>query len=340
MNNSENEMAVPYLEKALQYNPNSAMVIRTLSEFYTSYVPNTEKYLEYSLKGIQLDIAAHDSITTSYIYLHVSNAFIQSGFIDEASAYINRSLQYNPENLFSEYVKAYILYAKNRDLDQTKELLINAYSKDSTRLDIMQEVGKIGYYMRDYESAYAYYKKFLTIKKEYDLDIYKGEDAKIGVVLEKVGKTAEAENLFKGYLEYAENDKSIYKDLSSAMYYSYKGDTQKALDHLKLFSQQDNYHYWTIIFVPIDPLVDNLKDVPEFQQIMEDIENKFWKNHERIKASLEEKKLLWFSDVHAIMYQHSHLSLWSAAIDLLQFQKCRLAPKKQFDLKAWLQFPE
>ncbi len=292
MNTAENEMAAPYLEKALQYNPNSAMVIRTLSEFYTSYVPNTEKYLEYALKGIQLDIAAHDSTTTSYIYLHVSNAFIQSGFIDEASVNINRSLSYNPENLFSEYVKAYILYAKNRDLDQTKELLINAYNKDVTRLDILQEVGKICYYMRDYESAYQYYNKFLTAKKEYKLDIYKGEDAKIAVVLEKVGKTSEAENLFKAYLEYAENDKSIYKELSLAMYYSYTGDTQKALEHLKLFSQQDNYHYWTMIFVNIDPLVDNLKELPEFQQLMEDIEKKFWKNHERIKVSLEEKKLL------------------------------------------------
>lgn len=155
--------------------------------------------------------------------------------------------------------------------------MINAYNKDVTRLDILQEVGKICYYMRDYESAYQYYNKFLTAKKEHKLDIYKGEDAKIAVVLAKVGKTSEAENLFKAYLEYAENDKSIYKELSLAMYYSYTGDTQKALEHLKLFSQQDNYHYWTMIFVNIDPLVDNLKELPEFQQLMEDIEKKFWK---------------------------------------------------------------
>ena len=292
MNNAQYEMAAPYLEKALQYNPNSALVIRFLSEYYTNYVPNTEKYLEYALKGIQLDIVAHDSITASYIYLHVSNAFIQSGFIKEAEKHINRSLDYNPENLFSEYVKAYILYAKNKDLGQTKELLINTYQKDSTRLDILQEIGKVCYYMRDYKAASQYYKKFTAIKKAYKLDMLPGEDVKIAVVFEKVGMKAESDALFNAYLEYAENDRSIYKDQSLAVYYSYKGDTQKALEHLKLFSQQDNYHYWPLLFLEMDPLVDNIKELPEFQQLMDGIEKKFWENHKKIKATLEEKKLL------------------------------------------------
>lgn len=292
LNNAQHEMAAPYFEKALEYNPNSALVIRFLSEYYANYVPNTGKYLEYALKGIQLDIAAHDSSTASYIYLHVSNAFIQSGFINEAEKHINRSLNYNPENLFSEYVKAYILYAKNRDLGKTKELLINAYQKDSTRLDILQEIGKVCYFMRDYKAASQYYKEFTAIKKAHKLDMFAAEDAKIAVVWDKIGMKAESDALFNAYLEYAENDRSIYKDLSLAVYYSYKGDSQKALEHLKLFSQQEDYHYWTILFLEKDPLVDNIKELPEFQQLMDAIEKKFWENHKKIKATLEEKKLL------------------------------------------------
>lgn len=292
INNGEYELAVPYLETALQYNPNSALVINILSDFYTSYIPNTEKYLEYALKGIRIDIAANDSITTSYIYLHLSNAFIQSGFVNEAEKYINKSLEYNPENLFTEYVKAYILFARNRDLQQTKELLIEALNKDSTRLDIMQEIGKICYYMRDYESAYNYYKKFIEIKEAQNLDIYRGENAKIGVVLSKMGLTEESEKYFIDYLDYAENDKSIYKHLSLAVFYSYKGDTENAIEQMELFSQQNNYHYWVIIFLKMDPLVDNVKDLPEFNRILNDIEIKFWRSHEQIKASLKEKELL------------------------------------------------
>ena len=292
MHSGENELAIPYLEKALEYNPNSALVINILSDFYTNYVPNTEKYLEYALKGISLDIASHDSVTASYIFLHVSNAFIQTGFIDEALKYINKSLEYNQNNLYSQYVKAFILYARDRNLLQTKERLIEVLSKDSTRLDIIQEVAKICYYLGDFECAYKYYSKFNAIRDALNLDIYRYENNKIAVVLSQVGLIDEFKKYLKDYKNYAENDKSIYQQLSLATYYSYSGDTEKAIEHLKLFSQQDNYHYWTIIFLNIDPLMDNIKDLPEYKQIIGEIETKFWNGHNQIKISLEDKGLL------------------------------------------------
>jgi tetratricopeptide (TPR) repeat protein len=268
------------------------MVIITLADFYTRAIPDTEKYLEYALKGIRLDIGIQDSSTASFTYLHVSNAFIQSGFVDEAIKYIKKSLEYNPENLYSEYVRAYILYAKEGDLKKTKELLIAALIKDTTRLDIMQEVGKICAFMRDYESAYIYYRKFVDTRKALHLNIYAHENAKIGLVFSKMGQKEESEDLLKSYKEYADNDQSIYKHLSLAMYYSYKSDTKNALEHLKLFSEEDNYFYWIPLFLESDPLVDNIKDHPEFKKLAKKIKSKFWKKHKRIKSSLVEKELL------------------------------------------------
>jgi len=292
MNSRENEMAVPYLEKALEYNPNSALVINILSDFYARIIPNTEKYLEYELKGIRLDIAAHDSATASFIYLHVSNALVQSGFVKEAELYINKSLAYYPGNLYSVYVKAYILYASNKDLEQLKKSLIAALQKDTSRLDIMQEVGKAYYFKGEYDSAYTYYKNFTDIRNALNMDIYRSEDAKIAVVLSKIGLSEESKIYLSKFKEYADYDKSIYKDLSLAAYYSYKGDTEKAIEHLRLFSQQENYHYWIILFLEIDPLVDNIKDLPEFRKILNDIKIKFGKYHEGIRESLEDKGLL------------------------------------------------
>jgi AraC-like DNA-binding protein len=63
----EYDKALPYLEKTLEYNPNSSMVINILS----------------------------DSAEASYIYLHVGNAFMQSKFIGEAERYTDVSLEYN-----------------------------------------------------------------------------------------------------------------------------------------------------------------------------------------------------------------------------------------------------
>jgi TolB-like protein/AraC-like DNA-binding protein/Tfp pilus assembly protein PilF len=292
INTGQNKKAVPYLEKALEYNPNSALVINILSDFYARYSPDTGKYLEYALKGIRLDIAANDSNTVSFIYMHVSNAFIQSGFINEAEFYINKSLEYNPDNIYSEYIKAYILYSKNQDLARTKRLLLNILNQDSTRLDVLQETAKICYFMRDYESAYKYYKRFIMISNAQGLDIYRAEEGKIGVVFSKMGQEENSEEYFRRFKEYSENDKSIYKHLNLALYYSYKGDIRNALDQMKLFSQEENYFYWTLIFLKLDPLMDNIKDLPEFKKIFSEIENKFWQNHNSITASLKNKKLL------------------------------------------------
>ena len=292
MNNSEYKMAAPYLEKAHELSPNSAAIINILSDFYTSYVPNTKKYLEYALKGAQLDIAANDSITTSYIYLHISNAFIQTGFVKEAIENINKSLDYNPKNLYAEYVRAYILFAKNNDLQQTKDLLIKEFQKDTTRLDIMQEIGKIYYYMRDYKNSFKYYEKFITIRETQKLEIYKHENSKIGYVYSKMGEEAKSDELFNSYYEYAQNDKSVYKNLSLAVYFAYKNDQKKSIEHLKLFAKEDNIQYWVLLFIKLEPLVDNIKNLPEFKRIFNEIETKFWNNNEVVKNTLKEKDLL------------------------------------------------
>ncbi|MCG8307017.1 MAG: helix-turn-helix domain-containing protein [Cytophagales bacterium] len=292
MHNQEFEMAVSYFEKALEYNPNSDLVYLFLVDLYVHHLPNTAKYLEYALRGIEIDLAAYDSTTVSFSYLHISNAFIQSGFVDEAEQYINKSLVYFPDNLYSEYVKAFILYAKNRDLHETLDLLKSVLAKDTTRLDILQEVGKIYYYLRDYEAAYGYYEKFTELRAALGLDIYHSENAKIGYVLAKTGKTGASEIIFEKYRATAENDKSIYRNLSLAAYYSYKGDPRNAIEHLKLFSKEDNYHYWIILFLEIDPLMDNIRERPEFRSIMKNLESKFWDYHNQVREVLRNRGLI------------------------------------------------
>ncbi|WP_420385888.1 helix-turn-helix domain-containing protein [Roseivirga sp.] len=284
--------ALPYLEQALEYKPNSASVINLLSDFYANYLPNTEKYLEYALLGIQLNVNANDSSTTSYIYLHLCNALIQTGFVDEALYYADRSLDYNPQNPFTNYVRAFMLYAKEKDYEKLRSRLITEWKKDTTRLDILQEIGKVSYFMRDYETAHEYYSLFLDMRDQMHLDIYRYEQAKIAVVFDEVGEHEKAQSLLKGYLDftlYADN--SVYKEANLAVYYAYTGEEEKAMEHLETFSRVENFQYWLILF-DHDPLFDSISDRPEFQAAWTRIKNKFWSDHERLKTQLREKGLL------------------------------------------------
>ncbi len=285
------DQAVSCLEVALECDPNSGLAVHFLTEFYSIHVSNTSRYLKYAIKGAQLDMASHDSATTSFKYFHLGNALAQAGFVDEALTYVNKSLTYDPDNIYSGYVRAWITMAKNRNLDEAKDMLREVYRKDTTRLDVVNEIGKVYYFLRDYRNAYGYYKRCLAIEKALNLDIFKHENLAMGLVYREVGLEVESEALIENFRVFAENDKSIYKNLHLSLYYAYRGDIQQSIRHMRLFSVEDNWPYW-LLFYDVDPAFDNVKSAPEFREVMRGLESAFWKRHEKIKAELVTQGLL------------------------------------------------
>ncbi|WP_430936830.1 helix-turn-helix domain-containing protein [Saccharicrinis sp. 156] len=284
--------AVPFLEKALEYNPNSLLIINTISDLYATYLPNSGKYLKYALKGMELDFSAQDSVSTSIAYLHIGNAFIQNGFVPQAERFTKMSLKYNPDNIYSKYLGVFIKLAKSKDFHQTKEDLLALYEEDVTRLDVLQETAKICYHMRNYDESAKYYQKFIEAKQKYDLSIYPGEDMKMAKVFYELGLYDKADSLADRYFEYATKDKSIYKNLSFTAYYSHHGNASKAIEHLKKFSEVDDIQYWVILFLEDDPLMENIKHLPECKKLFREIESNFNENHNRLKSKLRAEGLI------------------------------------------------
>ena len=287
----EYQLALPHLEKALEYNPNSNLAVQMLSDFYFRLVPNSNKFLEYALKGVQLNVAANDSVAQSYIYLQLSNALMSSGFVDEAYKYINMSLEYNAENYYAPHLKAFILFARDGNIERTRHLIIKEWKKDTTRLYILQDVAKLYYVQENYDSAYFYFKQFVKARKDNDLDIYLQENAKIALVYKRMGLMKEAENLFNEYSAYCEGDQSIYRSFNMAVKYAYEGKNDQALEQLRIFSDVDNFQYWFLLFED-EPLLKPLKSYPGFERIMQKIKDRFWENQAMLKESLEEEGLI------------------------------------------------
>lgn len=291
VNRKEYEKAVAALEQGLEYDPHSGIVLHFLVEFYSVHVPNSSRYLEYALRKVKLDIPSRDSATTGYNYLHFANALMQSGFKDPALAYINKSLDFNPADPIARYLKTYILLAIHGDFEQTRDLLLEELGKDTTRFDLLQEVGKVYYYMGDYPTAYKYYRKFLDIRTAWKLDIFRFEDMKIGIVLEKVGKEKEARQMLEGFRKFAETDKTIYKHLGLSVYYAHTGDRQKAIGHLDLFSKEENFLYW-VLLLKDEPAFDSIRDDPDFKRIVGKIEEKFWRKNREIAKMLKREGVI------------------------------------------------
>ena len=288
----EYRLALPHLEKALEYNPNSTAVIQLLSDFHFRHVPNTAKYLEYALKGTKLNLAANDSITNSYVYLHLGNAFIQNGFIDEALEYINKSLDNDPANPFSPYVKTLILFARDGNMERAQRELLAEWQKDSARLDILQEAAKFYYYTEDYEKAFQYYEQFANARSQYGLEMFSGEDVKIAYTYRQVGREEEAKAFFESYAAYCEEDESVYGHMSRAVNYGLEGKLEEGIKQLKTFAAQEDYNYWVLVFIDRDPVMRPLAAHPEYAGIVQQIKDGFWERQARLKEKLAREGLL------------------------------------------------
>ncbi|WP_146192271.1 hypothetical protein [Marinilabilia rubra] len=173
-----------------------------------------------------------------------------------------------------------------------KNLLIKEWKKDTTRLDILQEVAKVWYFQEEYDSAFYYYEKFVNAREKFGLDIYPQEDVKISIVYRKKGLEAQAAKFFNDYTEYCKKDQSIYKSASMAVKYAYEGENGEAIEQLKIFATQDNYQYWILLFMELDPLIKPLKSHPEFDGIIQKIKDRFWEKHNILEKLLENKGLL------------------------------------------------
>ncbi|OZV67999.1 helix-turn-helix domain-containing protein [Winogradskyella aurantia] len=289
---NEFNLAIPHLEKALEYNPNSAGAVLFLSDLYARALPNTAKYLKYALKGIQLNLEANDSIGKSFIYLHLSNALIQTGFVDEALENINKSISYNPDNEYAPFLKLFIEYAKYKNLEKTTELLEKEWRKDSTRFDILNEAAKLNYFQENYKEAYEYYKILNTLKKEQGIDLYPQENLKMSICYEKMGFEKEAKQFYNRYASYCENDKSIYQPASLAFKYIYDGNNDEAIAQFKEFSNKSNFQYWIVVFLEQDPLIKKLQSHRDYRRTINSINDKFWGDHKDIRKTLKQNKLL------------------------------------------------
>jgi TolB-like protein/AraC-like DNA-binding protein/Tfp pilus assembly protein PilF len=288
----EYTQALPYLEKGLEYNPNSTQLIGLLSDLYGLYLPNTGKYLEYALRGMRLGAEGTDSVEISYFHLRLGNALIQTGFVEESLKQFDLALTYYPDNAYARYVRAFALYAKTGNLKQTRALLVKEFNKDTTRFDILQDIGKVSYYLGEYDTAYICYKRFNNYRETYKLDVFQHENLLIGKIYDKMGEHEQAKQFYASYREFLARTETAYKHLGLVAWYCEENNRDKALEHLRLFAKEDNIQYWIILFLNKTPDKTSIERSAEFQKLSREIEKKFWANHEKLKGQLEEQGLL------------------------------------------------
>ncbi|MEJ1240904.1 helix-turn-helix domain-containing protein [Chryseolinea sp. T2] len=275
------DLATPYLERALEYSPRSGLVMHFLAEFYNLYDPNPHKYLEIAIRKAKVD-AANDSTTRAFNYFHVSNALFQNGFTKEADQFIQRSIALDPNGFFSRYLRAWVPNFANHNWKAVKETLEQEYNKTPMRFDILAEIAKAEFIMRDYASASKHYDSALSMMNMFRMDILKYEYLRIGIAHEHTGDTAKANYFYKEYQAYVDQDQTFYHDLNQASLLIQKGKKKEALDLITRFADTQEMFHYQLLLIDVDPTCEDLFEEKQFKAAVKKINENFTRSHKAL----------------------------------------------------------
>lgn len=284
-------LALPHLEKSLEYNPNSIGALQMLADFYAFQQPNTAKYLEYALMGIQRNTANVDSVARSYLCVQLSNAFLQNGFFEEALAYVDQALLLFPDNYFAPYLRTFVRFAADGNYERTKQDLLAIHAMDTSRLDVIQDIAKIYFAQGQHDSAFYYYQILENRRKAFGLKVYMHENVKMAYLYKEQGLLQEAEELFAQYQAHVVEETTVYKEAFKAVEFAYLGEEDAAIAELRKFAGAQNIQYWFLLLAE-EPLLDGLRDRAAFKEIFKELEQSFWKNHGLLETRFKAKGLL------------------------------------------------
>ena len=221
----------------------------------------------------------------------LSFEFFLAGFPDKEKFYNLESFQLNGDSVL--YYKTLSYYEP--DTVKKLELLQKAFKVDTASADIAYELG-ITYMLhnRPYESLKYYKKQFEILKVTGSFT--NTDVGRMGWAYWENGYKKEAEQLFDKQLEYCKNDIDLKRPWGQALFpyydmagiYAFRGDKVKAYENLKEFNKRKIMPLWAVRFIMTDPFFKSIRNEPEFQQIVREVEAKYQAEHERVKKWLEE----------------------------------------------------
>jgi TolB-like protein len=289
---NQKAQAINEYDKAINLNPNYWQAYWQKGGLY--YHDDLVKVLDNFQKVALL----HRGPLLPGIYRSIGFAYAMAGF-KETSIYYGKEAH----KLDDESALYYSFLANiedcNGNFDKAVEFGEKSYAIDSTDWWVIYLLGLDYLYLGQFEESLEYLKKYdrrlKTLDRPDPFGIFR-----IGYAYWVNGFKEEAENYFdtglKFHDEMIELGRHYYKDLHTfynlAAIYSFLGDKDKAYENLRLVNQRQRMPLYMIANIKNDPLFDSIRDEPEFQQIVRDVEAKYQAEHERVRKWLEENDML------------------------------------------------
>ena len=288
----DRQIALQEYDKAIEINPNDWQAYKGLGSLFGN--DDAVK----SLKNLHKAALLNHGVEKPGILRAIGSCYHWAGFIELGRHYINEALRLDGDSI--NYLQALgWLEMTYGNSEEALQLYKKALAKDSTRFRIYATIGHCYRGLGDHEESLSYLKKWmdeLIARGKFQFN----EMHRVGYAYWMNGFKAEAEQYFEMQLEHCNNlinSGRPYAQLYMTYYdragvYAFRGEREKAYADLRMYNLRQRHGYWFVQLINNDPLLDSIRDEPEFQQIVRDIEAKYQAEHERVRQWLEENDML------------------------------------------------
>jgi tetratricopeptide (TPR) repeat protein len=280
------EDALTANKKALEFDSGTAAIYRSIGELHF----NSGDYfnaIDYTLKQLEKEK------NTGTGYWTLNNLFYQlcrTGFFNESNEFNEQILLLRHDSTIYCNNKMFSYFLES-DFDAGVQLAKQSLRNNPANNNCLFFLGWATLFQRNYDEAYKWFSQLAELAKASGQQV--NPDPGYGFVCLQKGMNEEANYHFNGAVL---NSNRIIKanyypevnlpHIMLASVCSAKGEKQKAIDHLR---NNKSYHMQALVFLKSSPMFDNIRNEPEFQNILKETEIKYNDVHQRVGKILAEK---------------------------------------------------
>jgi TolB-like protein/AraC-like DNA-binding protein/Tfp pilus assembly protein PilF len=281
--------ALEELNKALECNPNDGVTYMMIGGMYE------ELDMVISLENLQKAAFLNHGRELTQTLATLGLDYYKAGFPEKGNNFFLEALKLDEDSVkYSDN----IIICTARTMGEYKKAsdhFERRYLKDSANEDILLRLGYYNSLAGQDKESLKYYRKYLSaIKAINEYNSRFTRYTRLGYEYFKCGYSKEADYYFNKQIETCKDrllsvrpGEKIYWLYPLAGIYACIGDKAKAYETLKTFNHARSFTLEWVTLLKTDPIFNSIRNEPEFQQIVSEVEAKYQAEHERVRKWLE-----------------------------------------------------
>jgi len=296
--NGDYTQALNEYQEALRINPNSWQAYASSGELSYYYLYDAVKGLENN----HLAITLNHGPELPTLLRSLAEKYRIIGFNEKAQYYLQEAFTLDNDSMVYLSGMSLLATIPGRNFIDAFSYLNKAYAIDSTNTFILKWLGQCYMDKKEYKTALGYYQKWLLRLGNYEITGAANRlntIHRVGYCFWMNGQEEEAKFYFNLQKEYCKKVIGLSRDYTQiaayydlACVYAFMGEHRKAFENLHEFNQYDIGLSVLFYWLKNDPLLDSIRNEPEFQEILQDYEAKVERTKDKVRLWLEQNDML------------------------------------------------